>query len=226
AWGRESPLFSKRRGKKEERVNAGRLGTVMLAATLGAGCGIVGDESEQHAAVVSSKCFDCHNAAERVGDLNLQALSLDNVAADADTGEKAIKNLRAGLMPPADGPKLDPEARSELVAFLEREIDRHSELHLPAPGLHRLNRAEYSNAIRDLLGVNVDATTFLPPDDSSHGFDNMAGTLTTSPALIEAYLSAAGKIARLAIGTDTAPTLAVFDVPHDTSQNEHVEGLP
>jgi len=198
----------------------------MLAATLGAGCGIVGDESEQHAAVVSSKCFDCHNAAERVGDLNLQALSLDNVAADAETWEKVIKKLRAGLMPPADGPKLDPEARSELVAFLEREIDRHSELHLPAPGLHRLNRAEYSNAIRDLLGVNVDATTFLPPDDSSHGFDNMAGTLTTSPALIEAYLSAAGKIARLAIGTDTAPTLAVFDVPHDTSQNEHVPGLP
>ena len=68
--------------------------------------------------------------------------------------------------------------------------------------------------------------TFLPPDDSSHGFDNMAGTLTTSPALMEAYLSAAGKISRLAIGTETAPTLAVFDVPHDTSQNDHIEGLP
>jgi len=99
-------------------------------------------------------------------------------------------------------------------------------LHLPAPGLHRLNRTEYTNAIRDLLALNIDATTFLPPDDSSHGFDNMAGTLTTSPALMEAYLSAAGRISRLAIGTETAPTLAVFDVPHDTSQNEHIEGLP
>ncbi|MDX1562278.1 MAG: DUF1592 domain-containing protein, partial [Gammaproteobacteria bacterium] len=102
----------------------------------------------------------------------------------------------------------------------------HAELHLPAPGLHRLNRTEYSNVIRDLLAVNVDATTFLPPDDSSHGFDNMAGTLTTSPALMEAYLSAAGRISRLAVGTETAPTLAVFDVPHDTSQNHHIEGLP
>jgi hypothetical protein len=89
-----------------------------------------------------------------------------------------------------------------------------------------LNRTEYTNAIRDLLGLNIDATTFLPSDDSSHGFDNMAGTLTTSPALMEAYLSAAGKISRLAIGTETAPTLAVFDAPHDTSQNAYIEGLP
>ena len=106
------------------------------------------------------------------------------------------------------------------------EIDANAEAHLPAPGLHRLNRTEYTNAIRDLLALNIDATTFLPPDDSSHGFDNMAGTLTTSPALMEAYLSAAGKISRLAIGTETAPTLAVFDAPHDTSQNGYIEGLP
>ncbi|HEY3518376.1 MAG TPA: DUF1592 domain-containing protein, partial [Gammaproteobacteria bacterium] len=93
-------------------------------------------------------------------------------------------------------------------------------------GLHRLNRTEYTNAVRDLLALNIDAATFLPSDDSSHGFDNMAGTLTTSPALMEAYLSAAGKISRLAIGTETAPTLAVFDAPHDTSQNAYIEGLP
>ena len=98
--------------------------------------------------------------------------------------------------------------------------------HLPAPGLHRLNRTEYTNAIRDLLALNIDAATFLPADDSSHGFDNMAGTLTTSPALMEAYLSAAGKISRLGVGTETAPTLAVFDAPHDTSQNGYIEGLP
>jgi len=187
---------------------------------------VVGNESERHAAVIGEKCLDCHNPAERAGDLSLTGLSLDAVAANAELWEKVIAKLRAGLMPPADGPKLDRETRAELVAFIEGEIDRHAEMHLPAPGLHRLNRTEYSNVIRDLLGVNVDATTFLPPDDSSHGFDNMAGTLTTSPALMEAYLSAAGRIARLAIGTETAPALAVFDVPHDTSQNEHIEGLP
>ena len=202
------------------------LGAAGLVGVLVAGCGLVGDEAEQHAAIVNGTCVDCHNAIERAGDLNLESVSFDAVAADAETWEKVIAKLRAGLMPPADGPGLDREVRTEFVAFLEHEIDRHAEPHLPAPGLHRLNRAEYTNAVRDLLALNVDATSFLPPDDSSHGFDNMAGTLTTSPALMEAYLSAAGRIARLAIGTETAPTLAVFDVPHDTSQNTHIEGLP
>ena len=207
-------------------MNTRLLGAVSLAGALAAGCGMVGNEGERQAAVVHGICLDCHNAAEAVGGLNLESRDLDAVAADAETWEKAILKLRSGLMPPPDGPELDPEARSELVAWLEDEIDSHAETHLPAPGLHRLNRTEYTNAIRDLLAVHIDATTFLPPDDSSSGFDNMAGTLTTSPALMEAYLSAAGNISRLAIGTETAPTLAVFDVPVDTSQNTHIEGLP
>jgi hypothetical protein len=86
-----------------------------------------------------------------------------------------------------------------------------------------LNRTEYTNAIRDLLALNIDATTFLPPDDSSHGFDNMAGTLTTSPALMEAYLSAAGKISRLSVGTETAPTL-VDDLASDLRDLVHPDG--
>jgi mono/diheme cytochrome c family protein len=210
----------------ENLVKIGLLGAAALAGVLLAGCDTAGDVREQHASVVASKCFDCHNAVERAGDLNLEEHSLDAVASDAETWEHVLKKLKAGLMPPADGPDLEPETRAELVAWIENEIDRHAEPHLPAPGLHRMNRAEYTNAIRDLLGLKVDAARFLPPDDSSHGFDNMAGTLTMSPALMEAYLSAAGKISRLAIGTETAPTLAVFDVPHDTSQNHHVEGLP
>jgi len=192
-----------------------------------AGCGLVGNEGERQAAVVHGICLDCHNAIDLAGGLNLATRSFEHVAADAEIWEKAIGKLRAGLMPPADGgPTLDRNKRDSLVAYLEHEIDEHAETHLPAPGLHRLNRTEYTNAIRDLLALHVDATKFLPADDSSHGFDNMAGTLTTSPALMEAYLSAAGKISRLAVGTETAPTLAVFDVPHDTSQNAYVEGLP
>jgi mono/diheme cytochrome c family protein len=207
-------------------VNIRRLGAAALAGAFAAGCGVVGNEGEEQAAVVHRICLDCHNAVEQVGGLNLEALSLDAVAPDAETWEKVIRKLRSGLMPPPDGPGLDREERAGLVAYIEDEIDSHAEMHLPAPGLHRLNRTEYTNAIRDLLALHIDATTFLPPDDSSHGFDNMAGTLTTSPALMEAYLSAAGNIARLAIGTETAPTLAVFDVPVDTSQNTHIEGLP
>jgi mono/diheme cytochrome c family protein len=197
------------------------------AGLLASGCGLIGNEGERQAAVVKGICLDCHNAAEQVGGLNLEALPLDAVATHAETWEKVIRKLRSGLMPPADGgPTLARDKRDDLAAWLESELDKDAEPYLPAPGLHRLNRTEYTNTIRDLLGLNIDATKFLPSDDSSHGFDNMAGTLTTSPALMEAYLSAAGKISRLAIGTETAPTLAVFDAPHDTSQNVYVEGLP
>ena len=94
----------------------------------------------------------------------------------------------AGVADPLDGDRARSPAPSQ---------------HLPAPGLHRLNRTEYANAIRDLLALEVDATKFLPPDDSTRGFDNIAGALTMSPALMEAYLSAAGKISRLAIGDVT-----------------------
>ncbi len=109
---------------------------------------------------------------------------------------------------------------------MEHELDRSATTYLPPPGLHRLNRTEYANAIRDLLALQVDATKFLPPDDSTRGFDNIAGTLTMSPALMESYLSAAGKISRLALGEVSAPTQAVYDVPADTAQNYHIEGLP
>ncbi len=203
------------------------LAAALLVGAVAAGCGLVGNDGERHAAVVDATCLDCHNAAEQSGGLNLEALRFDAVAADAETWEKVIRKLRAGLMPPADGgPTLDRDARNGLVSWLEKEIDTSAAAHLPPPGLHRLNRTEYTNAIRDLLALNIDAATFLPPDDSSHGFDNMAGTLTTSPALMEAYLSAAGRISRLGVGTETAPTLAVFDAPHDTSQNSYIEGLP
>jgi hypothetical protein len=187
----------------------------------------VGNEGERQAGVVRGVCLDCHNATEQVAGLNLESLPFDAIGAHAETWETVIRKLRAGLMPPADGgPTLERDARESLAAWLEEQIDENAEPYLPAPGLHRLNRTEYTNAVRDLLGLNIDAATFLPSDDSSHGFDNMAGTLTTSPALMEAYLSAAGKISRLAVGTETAPTLAVFDAPHDTSQNAYIEGLP
>jgi mono/diheme cytochrome c family protein len=210
----------------EGLLNTRLLAVATVAGALAAGCGGTGNEVERHAAVLEENCVDCHNGVDLTAGLDLEALSFDAVSADAETWEKVISKLRAGMMPPGDRENLERGIRDELVSYIEHEIDSTAEPHLPPPGLHRLNRAEYTNAIRDLVALSVDATTFLPSDDSSHGFDNMAGTLTTSPALMEAYLSAAGKISRLAIGTETAPTLAVFDVPHDTSQNQHIEGLP
>jgi|KBSMisStaDraftv2_1062788.scaffolds.fasta_scaffold17457_3 mono/diheme cytochrome c family protein len=176
--------------------------------------------------LVDQYCVTCHNARLKTAGLLLDQLDLARLGDHVDIGEKVVRKLRAGLMPPTGARRPDPAALESLIRGLENTLDSSATLHLPAPGLHRLNRTEYANAIRDLLALDVDATKFLPSDDSTRGFDNIAGALTMSPALMEAYLSAAGKISRLAIGEAAAPTQAVFDVPPDTAQNYHVEGLP
>ena len=186
------------------------------------------DAKVDSGALIEKYCTKCHNSDDYAGGIDLQGVNASNFA-DLPKNQKVIKRLRASMMPPVGEERPSYETGQSLAASLEQIIDKHAAskpLHLPAPGLHRLNRTEYTNAIRDLLALNIDASKFLPSDDSSHGFDNMAGTLTTSPALMEAYLSAAGKISRLALGSETAPTMASFDSPHDTSQNEHIEGLP
>jgi len=187
------------------------------------------DGSVDSEALIDKYCAACHNSSDFAGGVDLEFASAASIAAMPQIGEKMIKRLRAGMMPPAGKDRPDYDTVQLLAQNLEENIDKIAATKPPypvAPGLHRLNRTEYTNAIRDLLALDIDAAKFLPSDDSSHGFDNMAGTLTTSPALLEAYLSAAGNISRLAIGTETAPTLAVFDAPHDTSQTEYVEGLP
>src|SRR5436190_6685079 len=177
-------------------------------------------------AVVDKYCVTCHNDKLKTGTLSLEKVDLAHFASDPDLGEKIVRKLRAGVMPPANMPRPDAETRGAMIKWMEGELDRAAVTHLPAPGLHRLNRTEYTNVIRDLLDLQVDATKYLPPDDSARGFDNMAGTLTVSPALIEAYLSQAGKISRLAVGNVTAPTQTVYDAPTDVAQNLHIEGLP
>ena len=171
-------------------------------------------------------CVTCHNAKTKTANLLLDQLDLANLDEHVDVAEKVVRKLRAGLMPPTGMVRPDPSTMESLIRWMEGELDRTATTHLPAPGLHRMNRAEYTNAIRDLLALEVDATKFLPVDDSTRGFDNQAAALTISPALMEAYLSAAGKISRLAVGNFDAPTQWVWDVPPDTAQNHHIEGLP
>jgi hypothetical protein len=202
---------------------------VLAGATALSHAAVAKDASLDTGALLEKYCTSCHNGEDFAGGLDLQDANAHTLSEKPDAGEKLIKRLRVGMMPPAGKPRPDYDTAQELARVLEQGIDKRAVTktpYLPAPGLHRLNRTEYTNAIRDLLALNIDAARFLPSDDSTHGFDNMAGTLTTSPALMEAYLSAAGKISRLALGTETAPTLAVFDAPHDTSQNDYVEGLP
>jgi hypothetical protein len=177
-------------------------------------------------AVLDKYCVVCHNAKLKTANLMLDQLDLTHLDAHAEIGEKVVRKLRAGLMPPTGMPRPDRAVLDAAVTGMETELDRSAGTYLPAPGIHRLNRTEYTNAVRDVLGLKVDATKFLPADDSTRGFDNIAGALTMSPALMEAYLSAAGKISRLALGDISSPTQAVFEVPADTAQNYHIEGLP
>src|SRR3954471_10675027 len=177
-------------------------------------------------ATMDKYCVTCHNGRAKAGGLELDSFDLNHLTDHRDVAEKIVLKLRAGMMPPTGMPRPDFAAMNTFISSMEGELDRNAQPFLEAPGLHRLNRTEYTNAIRDLLNLDVDAARFLPADDSTRGFDNIAAALTMSPALMEAYLSAAGKISRLAIGEASAPTQAVFDVPPDTAQNYHVEGLP
>jgi hypothetical protein len=130
------------------------------------------------------------------------------------------------MMPPLGAPRPDPATFQSMLSWLEGELDRNATPYMPPPGLHRLNRTEYANVIRDLLDLEIDPAKYLPSDDSTFGFDNIAGALGVSSTLVEAYISAAQKISRLALGRPESPTLVVYRTPEDTTQDYHVEGLP
>jgi mono/diheme cytochrome c family protein len=178
---------------------------------------------------VSKYCLTCHNDRLKTGGLSLDQLVNADVAAHADVWEKVIRKVRAGMMPPAAMPRPDDVTRAALVSALEGTLDRAAR-ETPNPGrplAHRLNRAEYANAVRDLLAVDVDVSAMLPPDDSSGGFDNNADVLGISPVLLESYLTAAERISALAVGDPRTPPMGeLFRVRQDASQDRHIEGLP
>jgi len=151
------------------------------------------------------------------------------VAAHADVWEKVIRKVRSGMMPPAGLPRPDAGERTALLASLVTTLDEAARVK-PNPGrplVHRLNRAEYANAIRDLLALDVDVSSLLPPDDSSAGFDNNADVLGVSPVLLESYLTAAERISALALGDrDIPPAGEIYRVKQDESQDRHIPGLP
>jgi hypothetical protein len=163
------------------------------------------------------------------GGLVLEALPVDNAARDTQTWEKVIRKVRTGMMPPAGAPRPDRATLDSLAAAVETTIDRAATTapNPGAPALHRLNRTEYGNAVRDLLDLPIDAAALLPGDDSSEGFDNQASVLSVSPALMQAYVTAAAKISRLAVGDPTiSADITTYVAPRGMSQAEHRENLP
>jgi hypothetical protein len=180
-------------------------------------------------ALLDQYCVTCHNGRLKTGGLELDTLDLAHAGAHAEAWEKVARKLRAGMMPPAGARRPDRAALDGLASAVEGELDRAAAAN-PNPGrapLHRMNRVEYANAIRDLLGLEVDAATLLPADDSSNGFDNIADVLGVSPALLERYVSAAAKISRLAVGDpETAPLDVTYTLKGDLSQTATLESLP
>jgi cytochrome c553 len=180
--------------------------------------------------LVSTTCSTCHDDEAKTGGLTLEHFDAATIDQHADVAEKMIRKLRAGMMPPPtvkDRP--DNATLNAFAASLETRIDQAAALH-PNPGrrsFQRLNRAEYGRAIHDLLDIDVDVNAFLPADTVSHGFDNIADVQSFSPTLMQGYLSAASKIASVALGDRTAsPTEATYKVPRTESQMRHVEGTP
>jgi len=180
-------------------------------------------------AVLKRYCLGCHSGRMPSAGLSLEHVDPTDPVADVETFEKILLKLQTGMMPPSGSLQPDGDTRRSLIADLESRIDEAYEAR-PSPGrpvLHRLNRAEYANAVRDLLGVEVDVDGLLPADDMSQGYDNMSDVLTVSPTLLESYLTAAGKISRLVIGDpDATPTVETYVVPQAFSQMRHVPETP
>jgi hypothetical protein len=193
----------------------------------------VSTDAVSHRVAVDKYCVTCHNSRvtgpATASGIVLDKADLNKVADDPELWEKVARKLRTGGMPPENQPRPDKATHDALVGFIESRLDRAA-TERPNPGrpsVHRLNRAEYANAIRDLLALEVDAAALLPPDDVADGFDNIADVLSLSPSLLESYLSAAAKISALAVGSaKITASSETYKVRGDMSQVEHLEGLP
>ena len=185
--------------------------------------------SSPHRATVDRYCVSCHNSRTKAGGLALDALDVSRVTGDPASWEKVVRKLRGRMMPPAGMPRPDEATYESLATSLESALDAAASAR-PNPGrtdtFRRLSRVEYQNAIRDILGLDVDVASLLPKDDASHGFDNVAnGEL--SPTLLERYLAAAQKVSRAVVGGElTSPASHVVILPSDLTQEDHLEGLP
>src|SRR5437870_6713404 len=178
-----------------------------------------------HRATLEQYCVGCHSGPTPFAGLNLQPLDTGDLEANGIIWEKMLRKLRNREMPPAGMPRPDAATYEALVKYIETERDRVAEVK-PNPGrptLHRLNRTEYANAVRDLLALEIDVAELLPADDIGYGFDNIGDVLTVSPLLLERYLSAARKISRAAVGDTTMPvSYQTYTIPHGLIQADRL----
>jgi hypothetical protein len=215
-----------------DRKTPSRLAATAVASVFAvAGCSEPPPELAlaQHLETFGRFCTDCHNDAEAAGDLSLESVTADQVAANPANFEQVIRKLRGGLMPPPGEPRPDSEDAHGLIVALERHLDAAAATRGPEPGrvaLHRMNRTEYATAVEQLLGVKMDARSMLPADMASEGFDNIAEVLRVTPTHIEQYVAAARDISIMAVG-EKAPAPTRADYRSDRGlRTAHVDGLP
>ena len=180
-------------------------------------------------ALIDGYCVACHNQRVKTAGIAFDTADLRDISKDVDVWEKALRKLRGGMMPPPGARRPESAAVEAFTSALERELDAAA-LRNPNPGrvaLHRLNRAEYANAIEDLLGIRIDSAALLPKDDEADGFDNVASVLTVSPSFLDQYISAARVVTARAMGNRAArPGSATYRPTRGTDQAVHIEGLP
>src|SRR5262245_16646893 len=181
-------------------------------------------------AALDRYCVTCHNARLKTADLQLDTLDLADIPAHASQWEKVIRKLKTGAMPPPGSRRPDKDTYASLTTLLESAIDKDADAH-PNPGrtdtVHRLNRAEYRNAVRDLLALDIDVGSLLPADDMSYGFDNIAGVLKFTPSLLDRYMAAARQVSRVAVGDSALPVTAeTFRLKADLAQDDAFDNLP
>jgi mono/diheme cytochrome c family protein len=182
-----------------------------------------------HQALVNRYCAGCHNDRRASGGFSWTTIDLADPARNAVAAEKVVKKLRTGLMPPSGAPRPDRASAQALATVIEQAIDRRAaaQPHAGLPELHRLNRTEYRNAVRELLALDVNVSSLLPPDESGRGFDNMSDALTITPSLVQGYVRAAGRISREAVGDrEAAPAETMYRVPKVVNQMRHIDGAP
>ena len=187
------------------------------------------DELADQWPMLNTYCMECHSYDEFRGELALEGMGPEAVLESPDVFEEVLRKLKIRAMPPRDQPQPSQEERARFVASLESTLDAAAAAnpHAGTTTIHRLNRAEYTNAIRDLLGVDVDLTELLPSDGGDFGFDNIGELLRTSPMLLDRYMSVGLKVADLALGNpDASLSATTYTIPFDTTQEKHLAGFP
>ena len=200
--------------------------TAMLAVLFATSSLAQSRSDRRQVAQIEEYCVGCHNFEDYAGSLDLETILTDAVHENPADWERAIRKLRAGMMPPPGQERPGERQYAALTEWLEDQIDDAAGLYPGTKTLHRLNQAEYANAIEELVGIQIDPSQYLPSDTSARGFDNQAGSLTISPTLLEAYTKAAAQVAKMAVGFWSSPTEMTFIVDADNSQNMQLEGMP